>query len=109
MELCFSHLHKCYGKVHALKDVSFTLTEGVHGLLGPNGSGKTTLLNVCAGIFKADRGCALLDGKDAFDNDVERTKLFYLSDNFYFPVGASIKTAAKFYKNYFFSFLLIFK
>ena len=43
----------------------------------------------------------LLDGKDAFDNDVERTKLFYLSDNFYFPVASSIKSAAKFYANYF--------
>lgn len=93
---------KSYGDFVAIDDINITVEDSsVLGLAGFNGSGKTTLLNVCAGIFKADRGCVLLDGKDAFDNDVERTKLFYLSDNFYFPVASSIKSAAKFYANYF--------
>lgn len=96
---------KSYGDYVAIEDISITVEDSsVLGLAGFNGSGKTTLLNVCAGIFKADKGCVLLDGKDAFDNDKERTELFYLSDNFYFPVGSTIKSAAKFYANYFLNF-----
>ncbi len=96
---------KSYGDFVAIDDINITVDDSsVLGIAGFNGSGKTTLLNVCAGIFKADKGCVLLDGKDAFDNDNERAELFYLSDNFYFPVGATIKTAAKFYSNYFPSF-----
>ncbi|MEE1504320.1 MAG: ABC transporter ATP-binding protein [Acutalibacteraceae bacterium] len=93
---------KSYGDYVAIEDISITVEDSsVLGLAGFNGSGKTTLLNVCAGIFKADTGSVLLDGEDSFDNDNERSELFYLSDNFYFPISASIKTAAKFYANYF--------
>lgn len=96
---------KSYGDFVAIDDISIIVEDSsVLGLAGFNGSGKTTLLNVCAGIFKPDTGCVLLDGKDAFDNEVERANLFYLSDNFYFPVGSTIKSAAKFYANYFPSF-----
>lgn len=93
---------KSYGNYVAIDDINITIEDSsVLGLAGFNGSGKTTLLNVCAGIFKTDKGCVLLDGKDAFDNDEERSSLFYLSDNFYFPVGSTIKNAAKFYSTYF--------
>lgn len=96
---------KSYGDFVAIDDINIIVEDSsVLGLAGFNGSGKTTLLNVCAGIFKPDTGCVLLDGKDAFDNEVERANLFYLSDNFYFPVGSTIKSAAKFYANYFPSF-----
>ena len=64
MELKFLHLDKQYGKVHALKDVSFTLTEGVHGLLGPNGAGKSTLMNILSGNLDQTSGTVTYDGKD---------------------------------------------
>ena len=37
-------------------------------LFGPSGSGKSTLLNILAGILKADRGYAALNGKTLFDS-----------------------------------------
>lgn len=93
---------KSYGNYVAIEDINITVeNSSVLGLAGFNGSGKTTLLNVCAGIFKADKGSVLLDGKDAFDNDCERAKLFYLSDSFYFPLTSTIKSAARFYASYF--------
>lgn len=93
---------KSYCDYIAIDDINITVEDSsVLGLAGFNGSGKTTLLNVCAGIFKTDKGCVLLDGNNAFDNSSERAHLFYLADTFYFPVGSTIKSAARFYANYY--------
>lgn len=55
--LSVSHLVKHYGKIQALKGVSFEVPEGsVFGILGPNGSGKTTLLSIVLGVLSADAG-----------------------------------------------------
>ncbi|RYZ22845.1 MAG: ATP-binding cassette domain-containing protein [Chitinophagaceae bacterium] len=55
--LSLSQISKSYGKVQALKDVTFSIPEGcVFGILGPNGSGKTTLLSIVLDVLRADRG-----------------------------------------------------
>ena len=60
-----THLQKNFGKVTALKDVSFRAEDGqVTGLLGPNGAGKTTTLRMLYTILKPDSGSALVDGLD---------------------------------------------
>ena len=42
-----AQLHKRFGEVVAVDDVSFTAADGtVTGLLGPNGAGKTTTLRM---------------------------------------------------------------
>lgn len=52
-----SNLHKRFGGLVAVKDVSFALQPGeVVGLLGPNGSGKTTVLNMISGALPCDGG-----------------------------------------------------
>jgi len=59
-------LHKAFGAVVAVDDVSFTAPDGaITGLLGPNGAGKTTTLRVLSALVSADRGQALVDGRDA--------------------------------------------
>jgi len=56
-------LTKTFGRVDAVRDVSFTAPEGkVTGLLGPNGSGKTTTLRVLLGLVQASAGEALIGG-----------------------------------------------
>jgi len=53
------NLTKRYGKVHALKDLNFTVNTGeIMVLLGPNGSGKTTLLLILATVLKPTSGTA---------------------------------------------------
>jgi branched-chain amino acid transport system ATP-binding protein len=48
---------KSFGKLQALRDVSFTIEEGrIHGIIGPNGSGKTTLFNCISGITPLSSG-----------------------------------------------------
>lgn len=64
MKLVIKNVSKTYGKVKALKDASFELSEGIYGLLGPNGAGKSTLINLLTDNIKRDAGEILLDGTD---------------------------------------------
>jgi len=55
---------KAFGPVHALEGADFQLREReIHGLLGGNGAGKTTLMNVLYGLYRADAGQIVLDGR----------------------------------------------
>ncbi|OWX98490.1 ABC transporter ATP-binding protein [Thioclava sp. IC9] len=57
------NLHKSFGGVHAIRDLSFDVAPGqVVGLIGPNGSGKSTTVNSLAGLFSATSGEIILDG-----------------------------------------------
>jgi branched-chain amino acid transport system ATP-binding protein len=58
-------LHKRFGGVHAVRDISFAIPAGaVFAVIGPNGAGKSTLLNLLSGIYPPDAGSMLLDGID---------------------------------------------
>lgn len=58
-------IHKSFGKVRALRGVSFDAPDGkITGLLGPNGAGKSTTLRVLYTVLKPDEGSATIDGRD---------------------------------------------
>jgi ABC-2 type transport system ATP-binding protein len=60
-----SELTKSYGRVEALRGVSFEVAEGeVFGLLGPNGAGKTTTVEILEGYRRRDGGEAMVLGHD---------------------------------------------
>lgn len=51
------HLHKRFGDVIAVEDVSLSVAAGeVFGMLGPNGAGKTTTIECVAGALAPDSG-----------------------------------------------------
>ncbi|RYG79545.1 ATP-binding cassette domain-containing protein [bacterium] len=59
-------LHKRFGDVVAVEDVSFVAPDGrITGLLGPNGAGKSTTLRLLTTLIRADRGEARIDGEIA--------------------------------------------
>ncbi|HEX7975633.1 MAG TPA: ATP-binding cassette domain-containing protein [Anaerolineales bacterium] len=60
-----SSLRKSFGRVEAVKDVSFEVFPGeVFGMLGPNGAGKTTAIRVMMDIYQPDGGeLTILGGK----------------------------------------------
>ena len=56
MEIVIDRLSKNYGKKQALDNVSFTVEQGMFGLLGKNGAGKTTLMRILATLLNKSDG-----------------------------------------------------
>src|SRR5215210_1758210 len=60
-----SGIHKRYGKLVAVEDVSFEVhREEIFGLIGPNGAGKTTTMECVEGLRRPDRGTITVLGLD---------------------------------------------
>lgn len=59
------NLSKSFGKVKAVRDISFDANDGeITGLLGPNGAGKTTTLRMLYSLLPPDAGEIRIDGLD---------------------------------------------
>jgi ABC-2 type transport system ATP-binding protein len=57
-------LSKRFGRIEALRDVSFTVEPGqTYGLLGPGGCGKTTLIRLLLGALRPSVGRAVVLGR----------------------------------------------
>jgi branched-chain amino acid transport system ATP-binding protein len=58
-------LRKWFGANRAVDDVDFRVEGGeTLGLIGSNGAGKTTLVNLISGLFRADGGSIVFEGRD---------------------------------------------
>ena len=69
--LVVSNVHKRYGGVRAVDDVSLTVRTGeFFGLLGPNGAGKTTLIELMEGLRQPDAGSVTLLGSPPWPRNV---------------------------------------
>lgn len=98
----FVNVTKKFGDFTAVENISFKVEpSSIYGLIGYNGAGKTTLLKTAAGIYKSDEGQVFMDGVDTFDNDTVRREMFYIPDDLYFPMNATINSMAKFYADYY--------
>jgi len=77
------NLHKRFGAVTAVEDVSFRAEDGVvTGLLGPNGAGKTTTMRAISGIIPPTRGRLVVAGHDVVAEPVAaKRQLAYVPDD----------------------------
>ena len=84
MELRIENLSKTYSNgVHALKDITLTIPQGMFGLLGPNGAGKSSLMRTMATLQRADSGSITMGDMDILkDTDKVREILGYLPQEF---------------------------
>ena len=63
--LTINKLHKSFGKVAAVHDLSFEVERReILGIIGPNGAGKTTTFNLITGEIRPDKGEVIFEGKD---------------------------------------------
>lgn len=98
----FRNVTKSYGDFTAVEDISFSACDSsVCGLIGYNGAGKTTLIKCAAGLYKPDSGKVLIDGESTYNSDEVRSRLFFVPDDLFFPVGSTPNSAARFYKDYY--------
>jgi ABC-2 type transport system ATP-binding protein len=71
-ELAVAGLHKAFGPLEVLRDLSFTVTPGrILGFLGRNGAGKTTTMRCVFGLLDPDAGEVRYDGR-ALDRVIRR-------------------------------------
>jgi len=65
-------VHKSFGKVRAVRGVSFDAPDGkITGLLGPNGAGKSTTLRILYTVLKPDEGTASIDEADVVSDSLK--------------------------------------
>jgi ABC-2 type transport system ATP-binding protein len=77
------NLSKRYGKVEAVRDVSFSVgADQVMGFLGPNGAGKTTIMKVLTGYHFPSAGSIQVDGISVEDDPVAvKERIGYLPES----------------------------
>jgi branched-chain amino acid transport system ATP-binding protein len=57
-----------YGRIEAIRDITFTVDEGeIVTLIGANGAGKTTTMKTISGLRPVRAGTVMFDGKDITD------------------------------------------
>lgn len=71
MELQVSNIKKSFGENNVLHGITINAKSGkAVGILGRNGAGKTTAIRIIMGVFMADSGEILIDGKPINRNKV---------------------------------------
>ena len=78
------HLHRFFGKLKAVNDVSFSAYPGqVLGFIGPNGAGKTTAMRIVATLDTPTAGDAFVCGDSVVDYpDRVRRIMGFMPDSF---------------------------
>jgi Cu-processing system ATP-binding protein len=90
---------KRFGKVEAVRDVSFDLDEGeTVALVGHNGAGKTTLMKLMLGLIRPTGGGIRVLGEDpAAGEFAARRRLGYLPENVSFNAALTGRETLSFY------------
>lgn len=97
------NLTKTYGKVKALKSISFAVQEGeLFGFIGPDGAGKTTLFRILTTLLKPDSGSAEVLGQDVVQEyRTIRRKLGYMPGRFSLYQDLSVRENMDFFASVF--------
>lgn len=96
-------LKKHYGKVDALRGISFDVDEGeIFGIIGPDGAGKTTLFRILTSLLLADDGTASVDGLDVVKDYKEiRKRIGYMPGRFSLYQDLTVEENLRFFATIF--------
>lgn len=94
---------KTYGKVAALRGVSFDVHEGeLFGLIGPDGAGKTSLFRILATLIDPDGGTACVGGLDVRSDYLKiRADIGYMPGRFSLYQDLSVEENLDFFASLF--------
>ena len=82
-ELKLMDVQKKYKEKEAVRQFTFTFTNGVYGLLGENGAGKTTLMRLICGILQPTNGTITCDNIRIAEMGADYRRLLgYLAQDF---------------------------
>lgn len=97
------NINRSYGKVQALRDISFRVSEGeIFGLIGPDGAGKTTLFRILTTLLLADSGSASVDNCDVVNDFREiRKRVGYMPGKFSLYQDLSVEENLEFFATVF--------
>jgi len=87
--LSAEHLTKRYRDIVALNDVSFTISDGITGILGENGAGKSTAIKIFLGLVRPTSGAVTVLGEKAAENLAARARLGYMPEHDCLPSQVS--------------------
>lgn len=93
------NLSKSYGKVQALKNISFEVQQGeLFGLIGPDGAGKSTLFRLLTTLLNPNEGSAKIDGLDMVkDYRLIRSRVGYMPGRFSLYPDLSVEENLQFF------------
>ena len=82
--LALDRVHKKYGSVVAVRDLSLSVERGeMFGLIGPDGAGKTTTIRLMCGLIASDAGTVrVLERDPVREHRLVTQSLGYLSQRF---------------------------
>ena len=80
---------KKYNDVVALDDISFTITDGITGILGENGAGKSTIIKILLGLVAPTSGSAKVLGEHASSSVATRARVGYMPEHDCLPSQVS--------------------
>jgi ABC-2 type transport system ATP-binding protein len=87
--LVAERLTKRYGSVVALDDVSFSIHDGITGILGENGAGKSTSMKIFLGLLRPTSGRATVLGEEASTDARVRARIGYMPEHDCLPSQVS--------------------
>ena len=87
--LSVENLTKKYKNVTALNDVSFTISDGITGILGENGAGKSTAIKILLGLMQPTSGTAKILGESAVNSVSVRSRVGYMPEHDCLPTHVS--------------------
>lgn len=97
------NLNKSYGKVQALKNISFEVNDGeIFGFIGPDGAGKSTLFRIVTTLLEPDSGTATVLDLDTVEDYLDlRPQLGYMPGRFSLYQDLSVEENLEFFASVF--------